>query len=253
MHASHESAATAALQLATLYRFNRHGRLVSTLEPDNPPAPAFVLIRDVQRAVWALHQDLPPSVADTLRAWAADEGPLVHPEDPPAHAAQYQELLGGPVEAGPAFRFPGDLPQPADVVRIDDPAVLATHFGGGWEDILGDGRQPVMGILRDQAAVSVCFSARWSDEAAEAGVETAEAARGRGLAPRVVAAWATAVRTAGRVPLYSTSWRNTASRRVAAKLGLMVYAADWSIGGRDAEGMAPERPSTPRDVDGSRC
>lgn len=231
MHASHESAATAALQLATLYRFNPHGRLVSTLEPDNPPAPAFVLIRDAQRAVWALHQDLSPSVADTVGAWAADEGPLVHPEDPPVHAAQYRETLGGPVEAGPAFRFPGDLPEPADVVRIQDRAFLARYFGGGWEDILAEDRQPVMGIVRDKAAISVCFSARWGDAAAEAGVETAEAARGHGLAPRVVAAWAAAVREAGHVPLYSTSWSNSASRRVAAKLGLIVYAADWSIGG----------------------
>ena len=230
MHASHESAATAALQLGTLYRFNEHGRLVSTLEPDNPPAPAFVLIRDAQRAVWAMHQDLSPSVAETLAAWAADEGPLIHPEDPPVHAAQYQETLGGPVEAGPAFRFPRDLAHPADVVRIPDRAVLARHFGGGSGDNTLEDRQPVMGILRENAAVSVCFSARWGREAAEAGVETAEAARGQGLAPCVVAAWAAAVREAGRVPLYSTSWRNAASRRVAAKLGLIFYAADWSIG-----------------------
>ena len=191
-----------------------------------------MLIRDAQRAVWALHQDLSPSVADTVGAWAADEGPLVHLDDPPVHAAQYRETLGGPVEAGPAFRFPGNLPQPAAVVCIDDSALLATHFGGGWEDILGEDRQPVMGIVRDKAASSVCFSARWGGAAAEAGVETAEADRGRELAPRVVAASAAAVREAGRVPLYSTSWTNPALRRVAAKLGLIPYAADWSIGGK---------------------
>lgn len=236
MPASREAAATAALQLETLYRINRHGRLVSTLEPDNPPAPAFVLIRDARGAVWAVSQEVSPTVAATLDAWAADEGRLIHPEDPPVHAAQYLAALGGPVEAGPAFRFPRELPQPSDVVRLHDRALLAAHFGGGWEEGLDEGRQPVMAVVRDNAAVSVCFSARWGDQAAEAGVETAAAARGSGLAPRVVAAWAAAVREAGRVPLYSTSWSNTASRRVAAKLGLIVYAADWSIGAKGGAG-----------------
>lgn len=228
-----ESAASAALQLRTLYRFDARGRLRSTLEPDSPPAPAFVLIRNFRCAVWAVHQDVSPPVAEALAAWAADEGPLVHPEDAPVHAAQYQDTLGGAVEAGPAFRFPANLRRPADVVPLRDRTFLGRHFGGGeWDDLLAKERQPVMGIVRDGAAVSVCFSARWGGEAAEAGVETAEAARGQGLAPRVTAAWAAAVREAGRAPLYSTAWSNAGSRRVAAKLGLILYAADWSIGQR---------------------
>jgi REP element-mobilizing transposase RayT len=45
----------------------------------------------------------------------------------------------------------------------------------------------------------------------------------------ITAAWALAMRGSGRIPLYSTSWMNTASLAVARKLGLVAYASDWSI------------------------
>jgi predicted GNAT family acetyltransferase len=86
-----------------------------------------------------------------------------------------------------------------------------------------------MGIVVDGHPVSVCHCARRSDVAAEAGVATAPACRGRGYAARVTAAWALAIRASGHVPLYSTSWMNAASLAVARKLGLVVYASDWSI------------------------
>jgi len=60
-------------------------------------------------------------------------------------------------------------------------------------------------------------------------VVTVEAFRGRGFASAVVAAWANAVRESDRVPLYSTSWENAASRAVATKLGLTLYGADLWI------------------------
>lgn len=91
------------------------------------------------------------------------------------------------------------------------------------------GRSPAMAIVEDGYPVSVCFCARRSHEAAEAGLETAEAYRGRGYGPRVAAAWALAVRASGRIPLYSTSWNNAASLAVARKLGLIVYASGWSL------------------------
>jgi predicted GNAT family acetyltransferase len=58
---------------------------------------------------------------------------------------------------------------------------------------------------------------------------TLEEFRGRGYAPAVVAAWAHAVREAGRIPLYSTTWDNLASRAVARKLGLIVYGSNLSL------------------------
>ena len=37
------------------------------------------------------------------------------------------------------------------------------------------------------------------------------------------------VRAMGRLPLYSTSWGNTASQAVARRLGAVQYAVDLSI------------------------
>ena len=90
-------------------------------------------------------------------------------------------------------------------------------------------RDPVMAVVVDGMAVSVCFSARSTSAAAEAGVETLPEHRGRRYAGAVTAAWADAVRRQGRIPLYSTSWPNKASRRVAARLGLIQYATDFHI------------------------
>ncbi|MHC5544420.1 GNAT family N-acetyltransferase, partial [Singulisphaera rosea] len=62
-----------------------------------------------------------------------------------------------------------------------------------------------------------------------AGLDTAPAYRRRGYALRVTAAWADAVRSSGRIPLFSTSWENAGSLGVARALGLRVYATDWSV------------------------
>jgi len=87
-----------------------------------------------------------------------------------------------------------------------------------------------MAVVEDDEAVSLCFSARLTERAAEAGVQTLEAYRGRGYAPAAVIAWAHAIRATGQIPLYSTSWDNRASQAVARKLGLVQYGVDLSLG-----------------------
>ena len=87
----------------------------------------------------------------------------------------------------------------------------------------------MLALAEDGYAVSICFCARLAATVAEAGVETAEPFRGRGFAPRVTAAWASAIRKSGRLPLYSTSWANTSSLAVAHKLRLTVCASDWNV------------------------
>jgi RimJ/RimL family protein N-acetyltransferase len=53
--------------------------------------------------------------------------------------------------------------------------------------------------------------------------------QGRGYATAAVAGWAVAIRERELLPLYSTSWDNIASQRVARKLGMVLYGEDWSI------------------------
>ncbi len=128
---------------------------------------------------------------------------------------------------GPAFLFPDNLPDTPRSVLVTDAnrSTCATHYEWVIDEWL-DPIHPVVVALDDGQAVSVCHSARSSEAASEAGVETLEAARGRGYAPEIVAEWARQVRAAGRLPMYSTEWTNTASRRVASKLGLLLYGED---------------------------
>ena len=147
----------------------------------------------------------------------------------PVHAEQYRTLAGGEVYAGPAFTIPKTVEQPDATAHVNALPLLARHFSG-WTVTEIPERSPIVAVVVDGHAVSVCFCARRSERAAEAGLETAEAFRGRGFGPQVTAAWALAVRASGRVPLYSTSWENGASLAVARKLGLVAYACGWSLG-----------------------
>ena len=146
------------------------------------------------------------------------------------------EALGGVQSSyvGPAYRFPSELPAP--IVETTRLAYGELHLLGrmGWnvnaEAEQFAAREPYVAVIADGAVVSVCFCARLTDRAAEAGLETLEGYRGRGYGPAVTAAWARAIRASGRIPLYSTSWDNLASQAVAGKLGLVQYATDLSLG-----------------------
>ena len=215
--------------MKTLFALDERGRIVSTLEPDARPGPLFILIRGASSCAWAMRADVDDALAAELDRLAAEEPPTTDFQAAPANADRYLSLLRGQVGFGPAFTFPETIVEPTDIVRIDDLQLLERNFRG-WNAGEIPERSPILAIMGGGYPVSVCFCARITDIAAEAGLETAEAFRGRGYAPRVTAAWAVAIRASGRTPLYSTSWNNTASLAVARKLNLIPYASDWSIG-----------------------
>jgi hypothetical protein len=188
-----------------------------------------MLIRGRTAIAWAVHADVAPEVAAELIELAQSEPPLSTWDQSPVHAQRYQALISGQLNGGPAYEFPESVISSERLTSIQDEAMLQKHFTGWTAGEINAGAGPMAAIVADGYPVSICFCARRSDIAAEAGVETAPAYRGQGLAPRVVAAWAVAVRTTGRVPLYSTSWTNSSSQRVAIKLGLKRYATTFSI------------------------
>lgn len=219
---------TPELQLRTLFVLDEARRIVGTREATPGSGPLLSLIRDRESCAWAVRADVARDVADELDRLAAKEPPVADLRQAPVHAERYASLLEGRVDSGPSFVFPERIARPADVVLIEDVDVLSRHFSG-WMASEIPGCAPIVGVVEDGHAVSACFSARRSNEAAEAGVETAVYWRGRGLAPRVTAAWASAVRGSGRIPLYSTSWSNGASLGVARKLGLVGFGCVWSV------------------------
>ncbi|MCY3990521.1 MAG: GNAT family N-acetyltransferase [Caldilineaceae bacterium] len=220
---------TPDLHLHTLFLLDSAGRILGTREPNPEAGPRFVLIRGRTSCAWAVRADVPQGIAEELEGLARAEPPVADFRGVPVHAEQYRTLAGGEVYAGPAFTFPKTVEQPDATAHVNALPLLARHFSG-WTVTEIPERSPIVAVVVDGHAVSVCFCARRSERAAEAGLETAEAFRGRGFGPQVTAAWALAVRASGRVPLYSTSWENGASLAVARKLGLVAYACGWSLG-----------------------
>lgn len=232
---------TPDLHLRTTYILNDEGRIASTREPGAKRGPMFSLVRGATCCAWAVRADLPNDLAGELDCLAREEPPALDLRDTPLHADRYLSLIKGLIgsgheaavetrqSSGPAFTFPDALAQPADIVLVEDERLLERNFSGWVSGEIAAGRSPVLAIVEDGYPVSVCFSARRSDAAAEAGLETAEAFRGRGFAPLVTAAWALAIRATGRVPLYSAARTNDASLSVARKLGLVAYASIWNL------------------------
>ena len=219
---------TPELQLNTLFVLNDKGRIICTREPDPGPGPRFALIRSTRSCAWAVRADVPEDLARELDGLAQQELPVCEPRDPPERAEYYVSLVGGRVESGPAFTFPDALGESGGAVLIDNVRLLAPDFRG-WSVEEISGRSPMLAVIEHGYVVSICFCARQSQTAAEAGVETVAAFRGRGFAPRVTAAWASAIRASGRIPIYSTSWSNAASLAVARKLTLVTCASNWSL------------------------
>ena len=218
---------TPQLQLETLFILDE-GRIRCTREPTPQPGPAFALVRGVKECAWAVSAAVPTELKDQFDALARDE-PLVSDfARPPRHAQAYLALLGGKADSGPVFTFPPTLVHSGDVAIVTDIAELNKHFRGWTADEIPD-RSPIVGIIVDGEVVSVCFCARRSDIAAEAGVETAPEFRGKGLAAQVTTAWARLIQQSGRLPLYSTSWDNRSSLAVARRLQLSMCASDWSL------------------------
>jgi len=168
-------------------------------------------------------------VITLARLAAAERAPAELEADPERRAVLRDRLdAAAPVESewcGPAYRFPDDLVAPRDTAPLAacERARVAERFPqvGSLAE-----REPILAAREDGQVVSLCYAATRPGPAAEAGVETLPEARGRGHAARVTAAWACAQRARGVIPLYSTSWQNRASRAVARKLGLILYASD---------------------------
>jgi GNAT acetyltransferase len=218
------------LELKTGFVLDDRGRIVSTREPQASRGPLFVVIRSATACAWAVHRDVPEDVATVVAALATNEEPTSDLRLQPAHAAEFLSLTNGRVGfCGPAFAFPDRIDAPPGVIHVEDESLLGRHFRGWVPSEIAAGRAPVCAVVDDEYPVSVCFSARSSDIAAAAGLETADGFRRRGFATRVVAASAIAIRAEGRLPLYSAAWGNDASLAVAGKLGLTAFASFWSV------------------------
>lgn len=224
-----------AIHIQALFTHDAHSRLLFVNEPGGgPPAPRLFLGRTREGNLWRFRADLPETLIEELEALCADEPVGEEFHRPPRHSEAYVRLLEthAPVQKlrmGPAYHFT-EYFEPSRPLL----AVTETHaevLRGGFEDLVAElpDWQPFLAIVEEGRAVSVCRSVRITPAVHEAGVETLPDFRGKGYAKDVVAGWARFVQSLGAVPLYSTSWENTASQAVAKKLRLALYGADFHV------------------------
>jgi hypothetical protein len=217
------------LHVEALYTYDERSRIESINQWHGGEPPRFYLARTTAGNLWRFHTSLPDELAHALHVLCKDEPAWNGTPQPPQHQHEYARLVTAhapirQISSGPAYWFSKDFSPHVQPVGIREANTALLQ--GGLDDWIADvpHRQPFMAAVEDCHAVSVCASVRITRAAHEAGVETLPTYRGRGHAVNVVAGWAKAVGTSGAVALYSTSWDNAASRRVAAKLGLQVMS-----------------------------
>jgi RimJ/RimL family protein N-acetyltransferase len=212
------------------------GDLVSTNEPAAAIAPRFFLGHTTLGLVVRFRRD----VAATRRRALENAVKLVERAptaqmDRPLDPAPFEHILSedAPIQhtsVGLAFRFPLSVRAVAGtrILRAAADAAILHPLLAAWAPDI-QASPPLVAFVLDGQAVAVCGSVRITPQAHEAGVETAAPFRGRGYGKAAVAAWATAVRSLGIEPVYSTTWQNDASRAVALSLGLAPIGRDLHI------------------------
>ncbi|HXF64428.1 MAG TPA: GNAT family N-acetyltransferase, partial [Caldilineaceae bacterium] len=201
-----------------------------------PPAPRFYMGRTRAGNLWRFRHDLPAATMDALDRLCRAEPVTADLASPPRAYAAIRAILQdhAPVAGeyrGPAYWIAEDSPPSPSAVLIseENANLLQSSFPWARSLLQAQDAGPVAAAIEQGRAVAICFCSRLPNRAAEAGVETLPAHRGKGYATAAVATWAAEVRRRGILPLYSTSWENLASQRIAHKLRMVLYGEDWSI------------------------
>lgn len=223
------------LQVRTLFTHDDHSRLVHINEPGHAAvAPRFFLGRTRSGNIWRFRADVPEHIADEINSLCLNEPAGFVPGDTPRYIDDYVALLE--THAAVSKRWTGPVYRFTEFPKASGPAIVVTEnnrdaLQGGFEEFANELQtsQPFVALLENGRPVCVCRSVRITPEAHEAGVETLAEFRGNGFAKVVTLAWAHLVHAVGAVPLFSTSWDNTASRALARKLGLELFGADFHI------------------------
>ena len=207
-------------------------RLVSINDDTGRAAPRFFLGRTEQGNLWRFRHDLSPELCHKLETLCKTEPITI--TNRPKHEAAYEQILAEQASikriwAGPAYWFPNRVVPTIETVRMTEQNahLLQDELREWIPDIVT--QQPFMATVVNGRATAVCASVRITEAAHEAGVETDIAHRRKGYAVSVVSGWANEVEQMGALPMYSTSFDNHASQKVAARLGLAQYGVDFHI------------------------
>ena len=179
------------IHVSALYRQDDRHRLLAVNEPgdprpDDPPPPRLYLGRTRAGNLWRFRHDLAEALLAELESVLRGEPAAADLSRPPQCLPTLQSTLArdAPLAgtwSGPAWRFPGEIPalehEVIPVTTANDDLVRPVF------PLLADDlpwHQPCLAIVADGRLASLCYSARNTPIAAEAGVNTVEEFRGRG-------------------------------------------------------------------------
>jgi len=209
----------------TMFATDERGRLKGL-------APHLYILRGAELVICRCHAELTDEIAITLEALSARR--RGRPRDWACEYADYLRVLTliSPIKsmrAGPLYCFPTDfVSEPRCISIVESNSHL---LSGGLDEWLPDVATglPMMAVVDDGRAVSICTSVNASKLVHCAGVETLPDFRRRGFGSQAVAGWARRVQASGAIPFYATTFDNIASQQVAVRLGLHLVGAEFSL------------------------
>ena len=214
--------------------FDKQGRIRSANYWTDARAAKFVLGITRTNTIWAFGAELPEEVCRELERIAKRED--FDPASSPRHMDQYLSILstiysGAKRELYDSLTYwypaTGRNSLEKDCILIDssNQSLLEEHFGHmlGYQGKVIEYDQPIVALVVDGVALSVCSSARSNEEAHECYVLTASEYRQTGYATNVVKSWANTLKSKGLIPLYNTSIGNEPAQTVARKAGFSLY------------------------------
>jgi GNAT acetyltransferase len=223
------------LEIDTLWSRDERGRLVRDRGLNGFRAPHLVIASSPNATSAAVGNEVPDGAATEICGLLAEAGSL-QPGSLPALLEDMRrrlELVLGPVEvtSGPSYvaTSVSAASSPATTIRSETwgrraagpaPPARANWKPEEWRLLLDGVLGPWAASTVGGEVIALCFCARLTDDAAEAGVWTDPGHRGQGHAAAVTATWASQLLETGRQVFYSTSADNLSSQRVAARLGL---------------------------------
>lgn len=234
-----------AVHAATLFVLDEDGRIVRENDPDESPGPLAFLASTAAGQSLHLHRMLSGDLALRLAEGLDRAPPWRDPGTAPAALPAFRALLAGlrsplTVEPWLTHCLP-HRPAPSNGLAVvasgteEGAALIEALRGRGMPEHLAaagfvgpaDLWAPWCAVLDDGAIAALAFTARLGREGAEIGVHTFPAWRSRGFAAAATAHWAAHPDLAGKALFYSTAFDNRSSRRVAARLGLDLFA--WGL------------------------
>ena len=236
-----------AIHVDQLYTLTEGGRIGPEHGPDRSPGPRLYLGGCDTGNVARIGHEVGDETARAIEALVAGEPPLRDPDSTPIHLDGYIELLSreAPVEeqsSGLVYRLPNDLGYEHDVALVSS----GTPEGDRLLAVIADRGMPRAMVevgflsldhfwppwcvaLHEGEIASIAFAVRTGAAAAEIGLTTMPAFRGRGFGPAATAGWTSHPSLRGLALFYSTDRTNLASQRVAERLGLRFIGASLRL------------------------